>query len=35
MAVHMVAERAGLTRGVLFVHSTPEGAVPASGVGCR
>lgn len=24
MAVHMVAERPGLTRGVLFVHSTPR-----------
>lgn len=28
MAVHMVAERPGLTRGVLFVHSTPRALCP-------
>ena len=28
MAVHMVAERAGLTRGVLFVHSSPRALCP-------
>lgn len=28
MAVHMVAERQGLTRGVLFVHSSPRALCP-------
>jgi hypothetical protein len=28
MAVHMVAERPGLTRGVLFVHSSPRALCP-------
>lgn len=28
MAVHMVAERPGQTRGVLFVHSTPRALCP-------
>ena len=28
MAVHMDAERPGLTRGVLFVHSTPRALCP-------
>jgi hypothetical protein len=28
MAVHMVAERAGVTRGVLFVHSTQRALCP-------
>ena len=28
MAVHMVAERSGLTRGVLFVHSTKRAMCP-------
>lgn len=28
MAVHMIAERPGLTRGVLFVHSTPRALCP-------
>ncbi len=28
MAVHMVAERPGLTRGVLFVHSTQRALCP-------
>lgn len=28
MAVHMVAERSGLTRGVLFVHSSPRALCP-------
>ena len=28
MAVHMVAERSGLTRGVLFVHSSSRALCP-------
>jgi len=28
MAVHMVAERQGMTRGVLFVHSTQRALCP-------
>jgi hypothetical protein len=28
MAVHMVAERPGLTRGVLFVHASPRALCP-------